>query len=348
MILRLKRATSPERVQALRERIERSGLRTFLSPEPARAILAVVDAVPAALAREIAAREEVEEVVRPEGEWRLADRSFREAPSVVEIGGVKIGGGEVVVIAGPCSVESSDLMAEVGTAVRDSGAQLLRGGAFKPRTTPYAFQGLGVEGLRLLKDVGEKLGLPVVSEIMDAAELSSFVDHDIDCLQVGARNMQNFTLLKAIARAARPVLLKRGLAATAKEWLYAAEYLLAGGAGQVILCERGIRTFESATRNTLDLTILPLLREWTHLPIVVDPAHAAGIARLIPPLARASVAAGADGIAVEVHPRPHEARSDGPQALLPGELASLVADARVQAAVTGRSFHPQSDQRMRS
>lgn len=230
-------------------------------------------------------------------------------------------------------------MEEVACLVRDSGAQILRGGAFKPRTSPYSFQGFGVEGLRQLKDAGEKVGMPVVSEIMDAANLPAFVDHDIDCLQIGARNMQNFTLLKAIAGCSKPVLLKRGLSATVEEWLYSAEYLAAYGCPQVILCERGIRTFERATRNTLDLTILPLLREWTHLPVIVDPAHAAGIARLIPPLARASVAAGADGVAVEVHPRPEEARSDGPQALLPGELTALVAEARVQAAVTGRSFH---------
>ena len=211
-----------------------------------------------------------------------------------------------------------------------------RGGASTPPTSPYAFQGFGVEGLRQLKDAGEKYGLPIVTEIMDAADVPAFVEHEVDCLQIGARNMQNFRLLKAVAAAGRPVLLKRGLSATVEEWLYAAEYLAAGGCNDVILCERGIRTFETATRNTLDLTVLPLLAQMTHLPVIVDPSHAAGIASLVAPLARASIAAGGAGVAVETHPRPAEARSDGPQALLPGELRALVADARVQAAVTGR------------
>ncbi|HEX9792988.1 MAG TPA: 3-deoxy-7-phosphoheptulonate synthase [Planctomycetota bacterium] len=340
MILRLRLGTPDEEVQALRDLCESQGLRTVLSSEPSRPIFAVVDKPPASLAAELARDSCVEEVVTPKGEWRLVHRAFRDRPSVVRAGDVRVGGGEVVVIAGPCSVEGPEIMLEVAKVVAASGAQILRGGAFKPRTSPYSFQGFGVEGLRQLKDAGEAVGLPVVSEIMDAAHLPAFLDHDIDCLQVGARNMQNFTLLKAIAGAGKATLLKRGLAATVDEWLYSAEYLAAYGCSQVILCERGIRTFEVATRNTLDLTILPLLKEWTHLPVVVDPSHAAGIARIIPPLSRASVAAGADGVAVEVHPRPAEARSDGPQALLPGELTALVSDARIQAAVTGRAFHP--------
>ena len=345
MILRFTLDAPGEKVQAIRDRCESQGLRTILSGEPLRPIVAVVDKPPATLAEELAADPMVEEAVRPKGAWQLVHRAFRDQPTVVNVGGVRIGGGEVIVIAGPCSVEGRDVMMEVARLVRSSGAQLLRGGAFKPRTSPYSFQGFGVEGLRQLKDAGESVGLPVVTEIMDAAHLPAFVDHDVDCLQVGARNFQNFTLLKAIAAVGRPVLLKRGLSGTVDEWLYSAEYLSAYGCPQVILCERGIRTFENATRNTLDLTVLPLLREWTHLPVVVDPSHAAGIARLIPPLARASVAAGADGLAVEVHPRPEEARSDGPQALLPGELTRLVAEARIQAAVTGRSFHPAPDPR---
>ncbi|TAH38714.1 MAG: 3-deoxy-7-phosphoheptulonate synthase [Planctomycetota bacterium] len=340
MILRLRPGTPDAKVQALRDRCEREGLRTVLSPESARPVFAVVDKAPAALAAELRADPSVEELIQPQGDWRLVHRSFRERPTTVKIGGVRVGGGEVVVIAGPCSVEGRELVLEVAQLVRRAGAQLLRGGAFKPRTSPYSFQGFGVEGLRQLKDAGAAVGLPVVSEIMDASNVPAFVDHAIDCLQIGARNMQNFTLLKAVATAGRPVLLKRGLAATVEEWLYSAEYLAHYGCADVVLCERGIRTFETATRNTLDLTILPLLREWTHLPILVDPAHAAGIARIIPPLSRAAIAAGADGVAVEVHPRPEEARSDGPQALLPAELTALVADARIMAAVTGRSFHP--------
>lgn len=342
MILRLAPGTAEEAVQALRERLEGAGLRVLRSPEEARPILAVVGKVPESLAKELRARPEVMEMVKPTGELLLVARAMRELPSVVDVGGVRIGGGEVVVIAGPCSVEGREQVLEVAQKVKDCGAHVLRGGAFKPRTSPYAFQGFGVEGLRQLKDAGVAVGLPVVSEIMDASDLPAFLEHGIDCLQIGARNMQNFTLLKSVARANKPVLLKRGLAATAEEWLYAAEYLFEGGCEQVILCERGIRTFEKATRNTLDLTVLPLLREWSHVPVIVDPAHAAGIARIIPPLARASIAAGADGVAVEVHLNPEEARSDAAQALLPRELLGIVSDARIQAAVTGRRLHPPS------
>jgi 3-deoxy-7-phosphoheptulonate synthase len=338
MILRLEPGTSDALVRDLVADIEREGLRTALSPEPTRTILAIVDPVPKVLDNVLRARPEVSEVVEPRGDWRQADRAFRDAPTVVHIGTVALGGGNVAVIAGPCSVEGEEAIEEAAEIARAAGAQLLRGGAFKPRTNPYAFQGLGREGLRQLKRAGEARGMPVVSEIMDAAQVDAFVGEGVDCLQIGARNMQNFTLLKAVTRAQRPVLLKRGLSATAREWLQAAEYLLAHGANDVVLCERGIRTFETATRNTLDLTVLPLLREWTHLPIVVDPSHAAGIPAVIPPLARAAMAAGADGIAVEAHPRPREALSDGAQALLPGELALLIAEVRVIAAVCGGRF----------
>jgi 3-deoxy-7-phosphoheptulonate synthase len=343
VILSFRSGTAEETVQALRERLEGLGLRVTRSPERARAILALWGGLEPALARDLGAHAAVERLERPPlADVLLVARGMRELPSVVDVGGVRVGGRDVVVIAGPCSVEGRDAVLEVARAVRDAGAHLLRGGAFKPRTSPYAFQGFGVEGLRQLKDAGQAVGLPIVSEIMDAADLPAFLDHAVDCLQIGARNMQNFSLLKAVARANRPVLLKRGLSATVEEWLCAAEYLASGGCEQVLLCERGIRTFERATRNTLDLTVLPLLREWTHLPILVDPAHACGIARLIPALSRASIAAGADGVAVEVHPDPSAARSDGPQALLPGEFASLVAETRVLAAVLGRGLHPAS------
>ena len=343
MIVRFVRGTPEARVQELFERVSRAGLRVMRSPDDERAILAIVGKVAKDLEAELERSNAVEEIVRPRGEWLLVQRAFRERPSTVTVGrgahAVRIGAGEVVVIAGPCSVEGREAVLEVARAVRAAGAHILRGGAFKPRTSPYAFQGFGVEGLRQLKDAGDAVGLPVISEIMDASDLPAFVEHGIDCLQVGARNMQNFTLLKAIAACGIPVLLKRGLAATVDEWLAAAEYLAAGGARDIVLCERGIRTFERATRNTLDLTVLPLMREWTHLPILVDPAHAAGIARIIPPLSRASIAAGADGVAVEVHLDPRIARSDAEQALLPGELAGLVADARIMAAVTGSRMH---------
>lgn len=340
MILRLHPGTPEATVRQAVERCESAGLRVMRSPEPDRPILALAGKLEDSLAKELEALPAVEALQRPTPALLRVARAFREHPSTVRIGNVTVGGPEVVVIAGPCSVEGRDIVRDVAERVRAAGAHLLRGGAFKPRTSPYAFQGFGVEGLRQLKDAGLAAGLPIVSEIMDAADLPAFVDHDVDCLQIGARNMQNFTLLKAVARSGRPVLLKRGLAATVEEWLYAAEYLAAGGCDQVILCERGIRTFERATRNTLDLTVLPLLREWTHLPVIVDPAHAAGIARLVTPLARAAVAAGSDGIAVEVHERPHEARSDAAQALLPSELAGMIGDLRVIGSVLGRRMHP--------
>lgn len=336
MILRMKRGVSAPAVQKIRARIEGEGLRVFQSTETQRSILAVVDKVPATLSKELTELPEVEEASQPKAAWRLIAREFRDSMTHIKLGKVEIGPETVVVIAGPCSVEGKELMEDAARSVVNAGAHILRGGAFKPRTSPYAFQGFGVEGLRQLKDAGDKFGLPVLTEIMDAADVPAFLDHDIDCLQIGARNMQNFRLLKAVAQAGKAVVLKRGLSATVEEWLYAAEYLAAGGCQGIILCERGIRTFETATRNTLDLTVLPLLAEMTHLPVIADPSHAAGIARLVAPLSRASLAAGAAGVAVEVHPRPSEARSDGPQALLPAELTALVADARVQAAVSGR------------
>jgi 3-deoxy-7-phosphoheptulonate synthase len=336
MILRLQRDQDAEAIQSLRDSIESRGLRTYLSPDRERPTLAIVDKVPEEFGNELEALPEVARVFRSKHAWRLVDRAFREIDTVVDISGVPIGGESVAVIAGPCSVEDPAQMKATARCLAESGAHILRGGAFKPRTSPYSFQGLGVEGLRQLKDAGESVGAPVVSEIMDAADLPAFLDHDIDCLQVGARNMQNFRLLKAIAQVNRPVLLKRGLSATLDEWLFSAEYLAAGGCSKIVLCERGIRTFETATRNTLDLTVLPLLALWTHLPVIVDPSHAGGIAHLVTPLSRAAIAAGASGVAVEVHPEPEKARSDGPQSLLPGELALLVSQVRVQAAVTGR------------
>jgi 3-deoxy-7-phosphoheptulonate synthase len=319
MILRLAAGTPEDVVQALRERLESEGLRVLRSSEEACPILAIAGTVPDTIASELRARAEIEQIVKPTGELLLAARAMREAAAgrstVVDVGGVRVGGDEVVVIAGPCSVEGRELVLEVAKKVAECGAHLLRGGAFKPRTSPYAFQGFGVEGLRQLKDAGEAVGLPVVSEIMDASDVPSFlVARYADILQVGARNMQNYALLREVGHAENPVLLKRGLAATAEEWLYAAEYLFEGGCEQVILCERGIRTFEKATRNTLDLTVLPLLREWTHVPIIVDPAHAAGIARIIPPLARSSPPARRRRRGAQIRPRPATDRRRCPRA----------------------------------
>jgi 3-deoxy-7-phosphoheptulonate synthase len=269
--------------------------------------------------------------------YLLTQRAARPAGTVVNVGGVRIGGAEPVIIAGPCVVENLDATIAAAVAVRAAGATLLRGGAFKPRTSPYSFQGLGEEGLRLLARARAETGLAVVTEVT-SPELVPLVAEHADCLQVGARNMQNFELLRACGRARRPVLLKRGFAATLDELLLAAEYVLAGGNGGVILCERGIRTHEPATRNTLDLSAVPALRERTHLPIVVDPSHGTGHRSLVPPMALAAVAAGADGVMLEVHPDPARALSDGEQSLPLDALPELGARLAAVAAAVGRTF----------
>ena len=332
MIVRLRQGLEEHEITGVRERFTREGLRTYRSDGSSRACLAVVDPVDDELRERTANDPRVSDLRFPKGAARLVAAEFREAPTVVPVGDARIGGDRPVVIAGPCSVEGADLAMEAAEYAAAGGADILRGGAYKPRTSPYAFRGLGAEGLRQLKCAGDAVGLPVVSEVMDARHLPAFAEHGIDCLQIGARNMQNFTLLESVATLGRPVLLKRGLSATVEEWLLAAEYLLAHGAEHVVLCERGIRTFETATRNTLDLTVLPLLKQRTHLPVIVDPSHAAGKPELIGALSRAAIAAGADGLALEIHPRPHQARSDGAQALLPGELARTTANCRALAA----------------
>jgi len=248
-----------------------------------------------------------------------------------------VGGEKIVVIAGPCSVESREQLLSVARSVKASGASMLRGGAFKPRTLPYSFQGLGLDGLKLLAEARDETGLPVVTEVM-APEDVVVVEEYADVLQIGARNMQNFPLLKRVGEASRPVMLKRGISATIEEWLSSAEYVLAEGNEDVIMCERGIRTFEKLTRFTLDLTAVPLLKELSHLPVIVDPSHGTGVRALVMPMAKASVAAGADGLLVEVHPRPEEAKSDGEQSLRPNEFQSLIEDLRPLALAVGRTL----------
>lgn len=259
-------------------------------------------------------------------EYPLAARSAKPEGSAVAVGDVTISRNTLTLMAGPCAVESREQLWETAAAVRAAGADILRGGAFKPRTSPYAFAGLGEEGLRLLAEAGREFHMPVVSEITDAEELPLFAE--IDMLQVGARNMQNYTLLRALGRQSKPVLLKRGLAATYEEWLASAEYILQEGNPHVVLCERGIRSYQSGTRGTLDLAAVPVMQELTHLPVIVDPSHAAGVSRWVAALGRAAVAAGADGLMAEVHPHPEAALSDGEQALLPEEFAKLAAEAR--------------------
>ncbi len=267
----------------------------------------------------------VEEVIPIAHPFKLVSRQLRQRATVVNVGGVRIGGGDLVVMAGPCSVESRDQLLETARSVKSSGADLLRGGAYKPRTSPYDFQGLGVEALRFLREASEETSLPVVTEVMSEADVEVVAEY-ADMLQVGARNMQNFSLLRKVARFRRPILLKRGPSATIKEWLLAAEYLLAGGNPNVVLCERGIKTFETATRNTLDLAAIALVKELSHLPVIADPSHGTGLRSLIRPMSKAAVAAGADGLMVEVHPCPERALSDGPQSLDLIGFAEMMSD----------------------
>ena len=269
----------------------------------------------------------VEDVIQIATPFKLVSRQLRQTRTIVEVDGVRIGAEDLVVIAGPCSVESREQLLETAHAVKASGARLLRGGAYKPRTSPYDFQGLGVEALRFLKEASESTGLPIVTEVMSEVDVETVAEY-ADMLQVGARNMQNFSLLRKLATVSRPILLKRGPSATVKEWLLAAEYLLAGGNANVVLCERGIKTFETATRNTLDLAAVALVKELSHLPVIADPSHGTGMRSLITPMSKAAVGAGADGLMIEVHPCPERALSDGPQSLDLNGFAELMKELR--------------------
>jgi 3-deoxy-7-phosphoheptulonate synthase len=287
--------------------------------------------------REVEIQPGVERVIPITKPYKLASRELKQTDTVVTVGPVRIGGPRVVMIAGPCSVESLEQVRESAAIVRESGAVMLRGGAFKPRTSPYSFQGLGEQGLRFLKTAGEELGMPVISEIVSPGHVDLFREL-VDVYQIGARNMQNFELLKAVGATGAPVMLKRGHSATIEEWLMAAEYLLAHGTEDVILCERGIRTFETYTRNSLDISSIPVVRKLSHLPIVVDPSHATGIREKVPPVVLAAVAAGADGLMVEVHPDPEHALSDGPQSLFPEQFEKLMRDIEALSPVVGKEI----------
>jgi 3-deoxy-7-phosphoheptulonate synthase len=276
--------------------------------------------------------EAVQRVLQP---YKLASRETKPEPTIVPVDGVAVGGRRIVVMAGPCSVESREQVLEVAAKVKAAGASILRGGAFKPRTSPYAFQGLEEEGLRLLAEARRETGLPVVTEVMEPEKVPVVAQY-ADILQIGARNVQNFSLLRRVAEARKPVLLKRGMATSIQEWLLSAEYILSGGNPHVILCERGIRTFETATRFTMDLNAVPVLKKLTHLPVIVDPSHGTGHWEYVEAMARAAVAAGADGLIIEVHPRPAEALSDGPQSLKPERFAQLMARVRRVAEAVDR------------
>ena len=279
----------------------------------------------------------VAEVLRITEPYKLASRTFKREGSIFDIGGVRLGGNEVIVMAGPCSVENEKQVFAIAKEVAAAGAKILRGGAFKPRTSPYSFQGLGEDGLRMMRAAADEYKLKVVTEVMDKSQIS-LVEKYADILQIGARNMQNFTFLRELGTASKPVLLKRGLAATIDEWLMSAEYILSGGNHQVILCERGIRTFETATRNTLDVSAIPVVQKKSHLPVIADPSHGIGIRDKVIPMARACVAAGADGIMIEVHNDPDHAKSDGAQSLFPDQFAQMMKEVRLIAQAIGRTM----------
>jgi 3-deoxy-7-phosphoheptulonate synthase len=271
-------------------------------------------------------------------QYKIVAREWHKTNTVIDVSGVPIGGQTVQVIAGPCSVETAPQMSAAAAGVKAGGAHLMRGGAFKPRTSPYTFQGKGVEGLGLLRSAANAQELPIVTELMDVRMLDAFLEYDVDVIQIGTRNMQNFDLLKEVGRVNKPVILKRGMSATINEWLMAAEYIAAGGNHNIIFCERGIRTFETAYRNVLDVTAIPVLKRETHLPVIVDPSHAGGKAWMVPALSCAAVAAGADGLLIEVHPNPCEAWCDADQALTPAEFGTLMTTLRAVAAAVGREL----------
>ncbi|MEE0775942.1 MAG: 3-deoxy-7-phosphoheptulonate synthase [Bacillota bacterium] len=326
MILLLKRNTEQQQIEHLMEWLKSLGLETHLVKGKFQTILGLIGDTTAVDIDLLNGLDIVEDVKRIQEPYKNANRKFHPDDTVVEIGDIKIGGGNFQVIAGPCSVESEEQLTGIAKSVKASGAGMLRGGAFKPRTSPYAFQGLRGEGLELLEKAKAATGLPIVTEIMDASHLPMF--ENVDVIQVGARNMQNFELLKKLGKVDKPILLKRGLSSTIQELLMSAEYILAGGNQNVILCERGIRTFETYTRNTLDISAVPVLKELTHLPVIIDPSHAAGMARLVKPLSLAAVAAGADGLIIEVHNDPAHALCDGPQSLTPEAFDELMGQIR--------------------
>jgi 3-deoxy-7-phosphoheptulonate synthase len=327
-------ATQPE-IQHIVDIVHEAGAETHLSQGEVKTVIGVVGEREIVYALDLEGFPGVQEVIRVLKPYKLVSRDFQDEDTVVTVGAASFGGGALGVIAGPCSVESADQMMRTAEAVKAAGATMLRGGAYKPRSSPYAFQGMGVEGLKLLREAGDAFGLPVVTEVLDVRDAETVAGF-ADVLQVGARNMQNFMMLEELGRMKRPVLLKRGLSATIEEVLSAAEYVVKGGNRDVILCERGIRTFETYTRNTLDLAAVAALKTLTHLPVIVDPSHATGRRDLVAAMSRAGIVAGADGIMIEVHPDPERARCDGPQSLDFAQFASLMDEVRPLAVLEGK------------
>lgn len=338
MIVVVKHGKNEEQLEKVVTYLEEQGLTLHISKGAERTVIGLVGATPEQKANlNVESLEGVEKIMPVVTPYKLASREFHPEDTVITIGDLTIGGNALQVMAGPCAVESLEQMLEIAEAVKACGARILRGGAFKPRTSPYSFAGLEEKGLQYMAQAREKTGLKIVSEVMDPRSVQLVAEY-CDIVQIGARNMQNFNLLREVGKINKPVLLKRGLSATIEEWIMAAEYVLSGGNEQVILCERGIRTFETFTRNTLDLSAVPVLKELTHLPIIVDPSHATGKWNLVEPMAKAAIAAGADGLMIEVHPDPLHALSDGPQSLKPKKFKYVMEELQRVAQVMGKTL----------
>ena len=337
MIIVMENGVTDEQIDGVVRKIKEFGLESNVSRGTERTVIGaigderkldqeMIDALPGV--------ENSMHIVKP---YKIVAREWHKQNTVIDIKGIPLGGNQIQIIGGPCSVETPTQMEDSARFVKEAGCRLMRGGAFKPRTSPYSFQGKGVEGLDIFRKAADKYDLPIVTELMDVRMLDTFLEYDVDVIQIGTRNMQNFDLLKEVGRINKPVILKRGMSATISEWLMSAEYIAAGGNHNIIFCERGIRTFETYYRNVLDLTAVPVLKKETHLPVIIDPSHAGGKAWMVPALSRAAIAAGADGLLVEMHPKPCEAWCDADQALNPEELKSLMAELKGIASVIGRS-----------
>ncbi len=337
MIVVMKKNASIEQIEEVISSIENNGCKTHISQGEEVTIIGVIGNKTKLLSDNLELLSGVSHIVPVTESYKLANKKFKQEPTKIKIRNLEIGGDSFVIMAGPCAIESREQLFETASAAKSGGAQILRGGAFKPRTSPYSFQGLEIEGLKYMAEVREETGLCVVCEVTSLEAVENAVKY-VDILQIGARNMQNFYLLKEVGKTKMPVLLKRGIAATIDEWLNAAEYIMSEGNSNVILCERGIRTYETATRNTLDLSAIPVIKEKSHLPIIVDPSHATGVRAYVSPLAKASVAVGADGLMIEVHPNPKKALSDGPQSLNPPDFKTLCDELKPLIKLMGRNF----------
>ncbi len=335
MIIVMSPASTQENLERVEEKITKTGLKYHLSTGDDRTIVGVIGDKKLIAGLQMNSFDGVEKTVRITEKYKLVSREFKHEDTIIDVGGLKIGAGHLTIMAGPCAVESMGQLMEAAECVKSCGAQFLRGGAFKPRTSPYDFQGLAEDGLKMLREAADKTGLKVVTEIVNINDVE-IIEKYADMVQIGARNMQNFQLLKEIGRARVPVLLKRGLSATISEWLNAAEYIMAGGNENVVLCERGIRTYETYTRNTLDLSAVAAVKELSHLPVIVDPSHGTGRWQMVPSMSRAAIAAGADGLIIEVHPHPEIALSDGDQSLTPENFRKTMEEVRSIARFMGR------------